>query len=103
MRKFNIKKQISKLYLVTSIGYFQIAGASWVALLAMRGFSLLEIGMLESIFHIVSCLFEIPSGVAADVFGRKKNNGIKPACFFVVQCNDDFIKGFLYDGFCYRI
>lgn len=72
MRKFNIKKQIGKLYLVTSVGYFQIAGASWVALLAMRGFSLLEIGMLESIFHIVSCLFEIPSGVAADVFGRKK-------------------------------
>ena len=72
MRKFNIKQQIGKLYLVTSVGYFQIAGASWVALLAMRGFSLLEIGMLESIFHIVSCLFEIPSGVAADVFGRKK-------------------------------
>lgn len=72
MRKFNIKQQISKLYFVTSVGYFQIAGASWVALLAMRGFSLLEIGMLESIFHIVSCLFEIPSGVAADVFGRKK-------------------------------
>lgn len=72
MRKFLIKQQISKLYLVTSVGYFQIAGASWVALLAMRGFSLLEIGMLESIFHIVSCLFEIPSGVAADVFGRKK-------------------------------
>ena len=72
MRKFNIKQQIGKLYLVTFVGHFQIAGASWVALLAMRGFSLLEIGMLESIFHIVSCLFEIPSGVAADVFGRKK-------------------------------
>lgn len=72
MRKFNIKQQIGKIYLVTFVGYFQIAGASWVALLAMRGFSLLEIGMLESIFHIVSCLFEIPSGVAADVFGRKK-------------------------------
>ena len=65
-------RQIGKLYLLTSVGYFQIAGASWVALLAMRGFSLLEIGMLESIFHIVSCIFEIPSGVAADVFGRKK-------------------------------
>ena len=72
MRKFNIRQQIGKLYLLTSVGYFQIAGASWVALLAMRGFSLLEIGMLESIFHIVSCIFEIPSGVAADVFGRKK-------------------------------
>ena len=71
MQKFNIKKQISKLYSLTVIGYFNIAGASWVALLALRGFSLLEIGMLESIFHIVSCCFEIPSGVIADVFGRK--------------------------------
>lgn len=72
MCKVNIEKQIHRLYLLTSVGYFQIAGASWVALLSMRGFSLLEIGILESIFHIVSCLFEIPSGVAADVFGRKK-------------------------------
>lgn len=46
MRKFNIEKQIRKLYGITAIGYFQIAGASWVALLAARGFSLLEIGIL---------------------------------------------------------
>lgn len=72
MRKFNIEKQIRKLYGITAIGYFQIAGASWVALLAARGFSLLEIGILESIFHIVSMCFEIPSGAVADVFGRKK-------------------------------
>lgn len=72
MDKFNIKKQINKLYMVTTVGDFQIAGASWVALLALRGFSLIEIGVLESIFHIVSFCFEIPSGVIADVFGRKK-------------------------------
>lgn len=76
MRKFNnnsnIKKQINKLYALTTIGYFQIAGASWVALLALRGFSMLEIGILESIFHVVSCIFEIPSGAFADVFGRKR-------------------------------
>ncbi|MCI5857224.1 MAG: MFS transporter [Agathobacter sp.] len=72
MRKFNIKTQIHKLYTLTMVGYFRIAGASWVALLALRGFSLLEIGVLESIFHIVSSSFEIPSGVAADVFGRKR-------------------------------
>ena len=72
MRKFNIKAQIHKLYTLTTVGYFRIAGASWVALLALRGFSMFEIGMLESIFHIVSSSFEIPSGVVADVFGRKK-------------------------------
>ena len=57
MQKFNIKNQITKLYMVTAIGYFQIAGASWVALLAIRGFSLLEIGLMESIFHVVSCVY----------------------------------------------
>ena len=71
MQKFNIKKQVGKLYGITATGYFQIAGASWVALLAARGFSLIEIGIIESMFHAVSICFEVPSGVAADVFGRK--------------------------------
>lgn len=43
MQKFNIKKQVGKLYGITATGYFQIAGASWVALLAARGFSLLKL------------------------------------------------------------
>ena len=72
MRNFNIKRQINKLYTLTTVSYFRIAGASWVALLALRGFSLLQIGILESIFHIASSCFEIPSGVVADVFGRKR-------------------------------
>ncbi len=72
MSEKTIRKQIRTLYLMTTIGYFQIAAASWVALLALRGFSLLQIGMLESIFHIVSLCFELPSGIVADVFGRRK-------------------------------
>ena len=83
MRKFNIKAQIHKLYMLTTVGYFRIAGASWVALLALRGFSMLEIGMLESIFHIVSSSFEIPSGVVADVFGRKKTMVLASLVSFV--------------------
>lgn len=83
MRKFNIKAQIHKLYMLTTVGYFRIAGASWVALLALRGFSMFEIGMLESIFHIVSSSFEIPSGVVADVFGRKKTMVLASLVSFV--------------------
>ena len=83
MRKFNIKAQILKLYTLTTVGYFRIAGASWVALLALRGFSMFEIGMLESIFHIVSSSFEIPSGVVADVFGRKKTMVLASLVSFV--------------------
>lgn len=70
---FKIKRQIYNLLAVSGVGSFQIAGASWVALLAVRGFSLLEIGIAESCFHAASLLFEIPSGVISDVFGRKRS------------------------------
>ena len=72
MIKNTAKRQIHKLLLLDGMNAFMIAGASWVALLAARGYSMLEIGLLESIFHVASMSFEIPSGAIADVFGRKK-------------------------------
>lgn len=68
---FNIKKQLSKLYLSSVIGNLSLTGA-WMAILRARGFSLVEIGIAETVFHITSIIFELPSGVMADVFGRKK-------------------------------
>lgn len=68
---FKIKKQLSRLYISSVLGNLSLTGA-WVALLAARGFSLVEIGIAETVFHITSLVFEIPSGVFADVFGRKK-------------------------------
>lgn len=68
---FKIKKQLSKLYLSSVLGNLSLTGA-WVAILAARGYSLVEIGIAETVFHITSLIFEIPSGALADVFGRKK-------------------------------
>ena len=68
---FKIKKQLSKLYLMSVLGNLSLTGA-WVAILAARGYSLVEIGIVETVFHITSLIFEIPSGILADVFGRKK-------------------------------
>lgn len=67
---FNIKKQISRLYLSSILGNLSLTGA-WVAILAGRGYNLVEIGFAETVFHITSLILEIPSGVLADVFGRK--------------------------------
>ena len=72
MDKKTAKKQINKLLGIDAVAGLAIAGAAWVALLAQRGFSTVEIGLLESIFHITSLTFEIPSGVISDVFGRRK-------------------------------
>ena len=68
---FKIKKQLSKLYTSNVLGNLSLTGA-WVAILAARGYSLVEIGIAETVFHITSLIFEIPSGILADVFGRKK-------------------------------
>lgn len=67
----NIKKQIERLYASSVLAQVSLSGA-WVAILSARGFSLAQIGFAETVFHIVSILFEIPSGILADVFGRKK-------------------------------
>ena len=53
------------------LGNLSLTGA-WVAILAARGYSLVEIGIAETVFHITSLIFEMPSGILADVFGRKK-------------------------------
>ncbi len=65
-----IKKQISRLYVSTLLENLSLTGA-WVAILAARGYGLVEIGFAETVFHITSLILEIPSGILADVFGRK--------------------------------
>ena len=66
-----IKKQIECLYTSAILSNLSLTGA-WVAILAARGFSLVEISLAETVFHIVSLIFELPSGILADVFGRKR-------------------------------
>lgn len=69
---YESKKQLSNVYLYTFFSTFTITDAVWVALLAARGFTLAQIGLAEGIFHAVSLLCEVPSGMAADLLGRRR-------------------------------
>lgn len=71
----NLKKQLACLYTNYFFTGLRITDAVWVALLAARGFSLWEIGFAESVFHIVSLLCEVPSGMAAISWAAKR-----PSC-----------------------
>lgn len=68
----NIKKQLRKLYLYELISGFQIVDAVWVVFLLQRGFSIAQVGIAEGVFHVVSMCCEIPSGMVADLIGRKR-------------------------------
>lgn len=68
------KKNIPLDYLVTFTKNFNLTSGVWIAYLGIiKGFSLTEIGLLEGIFHIASMSSEIPTGMYADVIGRKQS------------------------------
>jgi|GEM_PF-6936495 len=50
---------------------FSLTSAIWPTFLVLRGFSLIDVGISESVFHIVSMLGEIPTGMISDLYGRK--------------------------------
>ena len=66
-----IKKQINLLYITNLLGNLSVTGA-WVAILAARGFSLVEIGFAETVFHISSLICEIPSGILQISMAERK-------------------------------
>lgn len=84
-RKLNLKKQLACIYTADLFSGLRITDAVWVALLAARGFSLWEIGLAESVFHVVSLLCEVPSGMAADLLGRRKT--LLSGGVLTVTCN----------------
>jgi len=47
--------------------------AIWVIYLANHGYSPLAIGLLEMLFHVAKFVMEIPTGIFADMLGRRKS------------------------------
>lgn len=45
----------------------------WILYLLHRGFSLLEIGLVESVFHLTVLAAEVPTGYLADRLGRRRS------------------------------
>jgi MFS family permease len=46
-------------------------GPTYVMFLIGRGLDLLHVNLVLAVYLIVTCLFEVPTGAVADVFGRK--------------------------------
>lgn len=66
-----LERNIKVSYIYNFMMQFNITTAIWVLYLSYKGISLIEIGLLESIFHITGLLFELPTGAIADIYGKK--------------------------------
>jgi MFS family permease len=64
-------------YILTNNTVF--SSAIWVIYLAAHGYSPLAIGLVETTFHVVKFVAEMPTGAFADLVGRRKS--LMVACF----------------------
>ncbi len=72
-RKIMLKdRQVRKFYMYGFLKNLTFFKPYLIVFLMQQGLSLLEIGVLISIREIIINVFEVPSGMIADYFGRKK-------------------------------
>jgi MFS family permease len=66
-----LEKNLNKNFIYILLSNFHLTHGVWMLYLAYKGLNLFQIGIMESIFHITSFLMEIPTGMVADVYGRR--------------------------------
>lgn len=78
----SLPKNIKRNYFYILTSSFALTESIWMLYLAEKGMSLIQIGLLESIFHVTSLLMEVPTGMVADLYGRKTSRilGRAAAC-----------------------
>jgi len=75
-----LNQQLRRLNAFGFSACLRITDAVWVVFLISRGFSLWQVGLAEGIFHIVSLIGEIPSGMVADLIGRRRSLAMAGLC-----------------------
>jgi len=71
VNRSRIERNIPKNYLYVLLSNTSLSEAIWMLYLAWRGLTLLQIGLVESVFHVTSLVMEVPTGIVADRFGRR--------------------------------
>lgn len=81
--KYKLKSNIVKNYLFIFLNRLDLTQGVWMIYLAVKGMSLTQLGILEGIFHLTSFCMEVPTGIIADLWGRKVSRMLGRAFSFV--------------------
>ncbi len=68
-----LKRNIPLFYIYHFLTQIRVDNVLWLLYMQSKGLSLWEIGICESVLHISSLIFEIPTGAVGDYFGRKRS------------------------------
>ncbi|MDI3341567.1 MAG: MFS transporter [Sphaerobacter sp.] len=64
-------RTLRRFYLYRITWQAKFDSAIWIIYLQSRGYSLAEVGLAESAFHLAPVLLEVPAGSFADLVGRR--------------------------------
>lgn len=109
VRKMKYKKNIKLDYLHTFVRNLNLTHGFWLFyLIVIKDFNLFEVGILEMVFHLTSLTMEVPTGIIADVFGRKISRVLGILSYvvyvFIMIYSNNFIViliGFIFCGLSY--
>ena len=82
-QNLRLKRNVGLDYVHTFLSNMNMQSSIWVLYLAYCGLHLAQIGLLEGIYHATSIVCEIPSGAAADLWGRKRCMVLSNLCIAV--------------------
>ncbi len=66
-----MKKNLYLNYLFEFLLNFRLTSLLWPTFLIVKGFSLIDVGICESLFHITSVSGEMLTGIISDLYGRR--------------------------------
>jgi len=106
----HLKANIGLDYSFTFLNSLNLTHALWMIWLSLKGFSLLQLGILEGVFHITSFFMEVPTGAVADLYGRRNSRILGRLIFavslFVLWRADSFaaqMAGFMLTAVSYDL
>ena len=71
-----LHSNVGRNYLFLGLTTIDLTRGLWMIWLHLQGFSLIQLGVMEGIFHLTSFLMEVPTGLVADIFGRRTSRFI---------------------------
>ncbi|MDF2722127.1 MAG: transporter [Paenibacillus sp.] len=71
MNRNKLASNLLLFYVYKLLSSFILDRAIWMLFLLSKGFSLAEIALIESAYHLTIFLFEVPTGYVADRYGKR--------------------------------
>jgi MFS family permease len=78
-----LRSNITKNYIFIGLTTLDLTRGLWMIYQFTRGFSLVELGILEGVFHLTTFIMEIPTGIVADLWGRKLSRVLGRIVFLI--------------------